>query len=64
MKEFADLIGDRLVSRLDLKLEPKAAAARRVEVIMGGGGRRKRRKSGAFCDGIALTVCAYSKGNC
>jgi hypothetical protein len=39
MREFADLIGDRLVSRLDLTLDPKAAAGRRVEVITGGGGR-------------------------
>jgi transposase len=41
MRESADLIGDRLVSRLDLTLDPKAAAGRRVEVITGGGGRRR-----------------------
>jgi transposase len=41
MRESADLIGDRLVSRLDLTLEPKVAAGRRVEVITGGGGRRR-----------------------
>ena len=41
MRESADLIGDRLVSRLDLTLEPKTAAARRIEVITGGGGRRR-----------------------
>ena len=35
------LNGDRLVSRLDLTLEPKAASVRRVEVITGGGGRRR-----------------------
>jgi transposase len=29
------------VSRLDVTLDPKAAAARRVEVITGGGGRRR-----------------------
>ena len=29
------------MSRLDLKLEPKATAVRRVEVITGGGGRRR-----------------------
>jgi transposase len=29
------------VSRLDLVVDPKAAAARRVEVITGGGGRRR-----------------------
>jgi transposase len=29
------------VSRLDLELEPKAAAGRRIEVIRGGGGRRR-----------------------
>ena len=29
------------MSRLDLKLEPKAAVVRRVEVITGGGGRRR-----------------------
>jgi len=41
MRESVPLVGDRLVSRLDLKLEPRAAAARRVEVITGGGGRRR-----------------------
>jgi transposase len=35
------LTGDRLVSRLDLELEPKTAAGRRVEVITGGGGCRR-----------------------
>jgi transposase len=34
--------GDRLVSRLDVTLDPKAASARRVEVITGGGGGRRR----------------------
>ena len=29
------------MSRLDVELEPKAAAGRRVEIIRGGGGRRR-----------------------
>jgi hypothetical protein len=41
MREFAGLLGDRLVSRLDLTLDPKAVAGRRIEVITGGGGRRR-----------------------
>ena len=41
MRESAALHGDRLVSRLDRKLEPKATAVRRVEVITGGVGRRR-----------------------
>ena len=41
MRESAPLIGDRLVSRLDLKLEPQATPVRRMEVITGGGGRRR-----------------------
>jgi transposase len=41
ISESDSLIGDRLVSRLDVTLEPKAAAGRRVEVIAGGGGRRR-----------------------
>ena len=45
MMDSADLIGDRLVSRLDLTLDPKAAAGRRVEVITGGGGRQR------WCEG-------------
>jgi len=40
MRESGLLDGDRLVSRLDLTFEPKAAG-RRVEVITGGGGRRR-----------------------
>jgi transposase len=41
MRESGPPIGDRLVSGLDLKLEPKAAAVRRVEVITGGVSRRR-----------------------
>ena len=40
MGELIPSFGGRLMSRLDLKVEPKPAEARRIEVITGG--RRRR----------------------
>ena len=57
------------MSRLDVALDPKAAAGRRVEVISGGGGRRrwsndeKARAVGAsLAPGVVVSEVARARG--
>jgi transposase len=57
------------VSRLDLTLEPKAAAVRRVEVITGAGGRRRwsadeksRAVEASLEPGVVVSVVARQHG--
>ena len=68
MGESDSSFEDRLMSRLDLKLEPKPAEARRIEVITGGGRRRwsddekARAVEASLAPGAVVSVVARQHG--